>query len=105
MSCARRSWEIRIVGVGAAAERDTTAPSSVVGPLCTGIDQLSGALELPDPRTGDLLAVLDVGAYGFTESMPLFLSHPVPAEVVVSRGVARVARLRQEPGGGSAVVW
>jgi len=95
----------RIVGVGAAAERDRTTPSSVVGPLCTGIDQLSGALELPDPRTGDLLAVLDVGAYGFTESMPLFLSHPVPAEVVVSRGVARVARLRQEPGGGSAVVW
>jgi diaminopimelate decarboxylase len=95
----------RIVGVGAAAERGVTTPASVVGPLCTGIDQLSGALDLPDPRTGDLLAVLDVGAYGFTESMPLFLSHPVPAEVVVSRGVARVARLRQEPGGGSAVVW
>jgi diaminopimelate decarboxylase len=95
----------RIVGVGAAAERSVTVPASVVGPLCTGLDQLSGAVELPEPRAGDLLAVLDVGAYGFTESMPLFLSHPVPAEVVVSRGVARVARLRQEPGGGSAVVW
>jgi diaminopimelate decarboxylase len=94
----------RIVGVAAAAER-AAVPASVVGPLCTGIDQLSGAVDLPEPRTGDLLAVLDVGAYGFTESMPLFLSHPVPAEVVVSRGVARVARLRQEPGGGSAVVW
>jgi diaminopimelate decarboxylase len=95
----------RIVGVGAAAERAVTTPASVVGPLCTGIDQLSGAVELPEPRPGDLLAVLDVGAYGFTESMPLFLSHPVPAEVVVSHGVARVARLRQDPGGGSAVVW
>jgi diaminopimelate decarboxylase len=95
----------RIVGVGAAAERGSVVPASVVGPLCTGLDQLSGAVDLPDPRAGDLLAVLDVGAYGFTESMPLFLSHPVPAEVVVSRGVARVARLRQEPGGGSAVVW
>ncbi len=95
----------RIVAVGAAAERSVAVPASVVGPLCTGLDQLSGALELPEPRTGDLLAVLDVGAYGFTESMPLFLSHPVPAEVVVSGGVARVARLRQEPGGGSAVVW
>jgi diaminopimelate decarboxylase len=95
----------RIVGVGQAAARETVVPASVVGPLCTGLDQLSGAVELPSPRTGDLLAVLDVGAYGFTESMPLFLSHPVPAEVVVSRGVARVARLRQEPGGGSAVIW
>jgi diaminopimelate decarboxylase len=95
----------RIVGVGEAAGRDRLVPASVVGPLCTGLDQLAAAVDLPSPRTGDLLAVLDVGAYGFTESMPLFLSHPIPAEVVVSRGVARVARLRQEPGGGSAVIW
>lgn len=95
----------RIVAVGEAAGRDRLVPSSVVGPLCTGLDQLSGAVDLPSPRTGDLLAVLDVGAYGFTESMPLFLSHPIPAEVAVSGGVARVARLRQEPGGGSAVIW
>jgi len=95
----------RIVGVGEAASREGLVPSSVVGPLCTGLDQLSGAVDLPSPRTGDLLAVLDVGAYGFTESMPLFLSHPIPAEVAVSRGVARLARLRQEPGGGSAVIW
>lgn len=95
----------RIVAVGEAARRDATVPASVVGPLCTGLDQLSGDVELPDPRAGDLLAVLDVGAYGFTESMPLFLSHPIPAEVTVSRGVARLARLRQEPGGGSAVIW
>lgn len=97
--------EHRIVGVGQAAGREPRVPASVVGPLCTGLDQLAGALELPSPHAGDLLAVLDVGAYGFTESMPLFLSHPVPAEVAVSRGVARVARLRQEPGGGPAVIW
>jgi diaminopimelate decarboxylase len=96
----------RIVAVGgAAAARGEAVPASVVGPLCTGLDLLAGEVELPSPRTGDLLAMLDVGAYGFTESMPLFLSHPIPAEVVVSRGVARVARLRQEPGGGGAVIW
>ncbi len=78
----------------------------MVGPLCTGLDVLSAEVSLPDPRTGDLLAVLDTGAYGFTESMPLFLSHPTPAEVVVSDGIARVARVRQEPGSGSsASVW
>lgn len=95
----------RIVAVGKAAGRGALLPASVVGPLCTGLDQLSGAVGLPSPRPGDLLAMLDVGAYGFTESMPLFLSQPIPAEVAVSRGVARVARLRQEPGGGSAVIW
>ncbi len=95
----------RIVAVGEAAGREARTPSAVVGPLCTGIDMLTEAVELPAPRSGDALAVLDVGAYGFTESMPLFLSHPVPAEVVVTGGVARVARLRQEPGGGNAAIW
>ncbi len=74
----------RIVAVGEAARRDTALPTSVVGPLCTGLDMLSLEVSLPALRSGDLLAVLDAGAYGFTESMPLFLSHPMPAEVVVS---------------------
>ena len=96
----------RIVAVGDAARRTDHTPSSVVGPLCTGLDVLAVEVNLPDPRTGDLLAVLDAGAYGFTESMPLFLSHPVPAEVSVSEGIARVARVRQEPGSGpSPSIW
>jgi len=96
----------RIVAVGEAARRTEQTPASVVGPLCTGLDVLAVEVSLPDPRTGDLLAVLDAGAYGFTESMPLFLSHPVPAEVAVSDGIARVARVRQEPGSGlSPSIW
>ena len=39
----------------------------------------------------------NVGAYGFTESMPFFLSHPVPAEVAVRAGRAELIRPRQEP--------
>ena len=53
---------------------------------------------LPPPEPGDLVAVLDVGAYGFTESMPLFLSHPIPAEVAVRGGRAELIRPRLEPG-------
>jgi diaminopimelate decarboxylase len=44
------------------------------------------------------MVVLDVGAYGFTESMPFFLSHPIPAEVVVRGGQAALVRPRLEPG-------
>jgi diaminopimelate decarboxylase len=43
------------------------------------------------------VAVLDAGAYGFTESMPFFLSHPVPAEVAIRRGRAALIRARLEP--------
>ncbi len=96
----------RIVAAGAAAGRTGTVPASVVGPLCTGLDMLAAEVDLPEPVPGDVLAVLDAGAYGFTESMPLFLSHPVPAEVAVSAGIARVARLRQEPSTGAAAsIW
>jgi diaminopimelate decarboxylase len=52
---------------------------------------------LVPPEVGDLVAVLDVGAYGFTESMPLFLSHPTPAEVAVRDGRAALIRPRVEP--------
>lgn len=69
----------------------------VVGPLCTGLDVLATNVELPDVRRGDLLCVMDTGAYGFTEAMPYFLSHPQPAELVASGGRAGVARLRTDP--------
>ena len=49
------------------------------------------------PDVGDLVAVLDVGAYGATESMPLFLSHPLPPEVAIRGGEAWVARPRLDP--------
>ena len=70
---------------------------TIGGPLCTGLDVLARRIQLPALTPGDLLAVQDAGAYGFTESMPLFLSHPTPAEVVLENGVARLARPRIEP--------
>jgi diaminopimelate decarboxylase len=89
----------RVVALGEAgssADRPQ-ATVDVVGPLCTGLDVLATGVPMPSPRTGDLLAIMDTGAYGFTESMPLFLSHPQPAELVASEGRAGVARLRSEP--------
>lgn len=71
---------------------------TVVGPLCTGLDVLARDVVMPEPRPGDVLCVLDAGAYGFTESMPLFLSHPAPAEVGVRGGRAELLRPRIEPG-------
>jgi diaminopimelate decarboxylase len=72
-------------------------PMTVAGPLCSGLDILARQAVLPVAEPGDLVAVLDVGAYGFTESMPLFLSHPIPAEVAVRGGRAELIRPRVEP--------
>ena len=72
-------------------------PVTVAGPLCSGLDVFSQAATMTPPEVGDLIAILDVGAYGFTESMPLFLSHPIPAEVAVRGGRAELIRPRQDP--------
>ncbi len=87
----------RVVVVGTAAGRPADARLDVVGPLCTGLDYLASGVRGPRPRPGDLLAVLDAGAYGFSKSMPYFLSHPIPAEIVVDRGAITVSRERIEP--------
>lgn len=87
----------RVRPVGAAAARAADATADVVGPLCTGIDFLATSIASPTPAHGDLYAVLDVGAYGYAESMPFFLSHPVPAEVIVGGGSVSVSRPRIQP--------
>jgi diaminopimelate decarboxylase len=72
-------------------------PVTVAGPLCSGLDVLAqcAVMALPDP--GDCIAVLDVGAYGATESMPFFLSHAIPPEIVIRDGIATQVRPRIEP--------
>ncbi|HXC16868.1 MAG TPA: hypothetical protein VNV60_05445 [Holophagaceae bacterium] len=54
--------------------------TTLAGPLCTSLDRL-GDVDLPDLQPGDLLAFGMVGAYGFTEAMTHFLSHPVAPEI------------------------
>lgn len=64
------------------------SPCAVVGPLCTPLDMLARATPLPDLAPGDLVAVLQSGAYGLTASPTGFLSHPRPAEILVDGGRA-----------------
>ncbi|WP_028103241.1 pyridoxal-dependent decarboxylase, exosortase A system-associated [Pseudoduganella violaceinigra] len=57
--------------------------ASVVGPLCTPLDLLADQMELGQAQPGDLVVVLQSGAYGATASPAAFLSHPAAAEVLV----------------------
>jgi diaminopimelate decarboxylase len=61
-----------------------TQPTELAGPLCTPIDRLAGAVELPcDLAAGDLLAFANCGAYAKHASPVNFLGHDWPAEVLV----------------------
>ncbi|WP_329562979.1 pyridoxal-dependent decarboxylase, exosortase A system-associated [Streptomyces uncialis] len=57
--------------------------ATVVGCLCTPLDLLGDAVELPHADVGDLIVVYQAGAYGLTASPTAFLGHPAPAEVLV----------------------
>ena len=57
--------------------------ASAVGPLCTPLDVLGDKMALGHAQVGDLIVVLQSGAYGLTASPTAFLSHPAPVEVLV----------------------
>jgi diaminopimelate decarboxylase len=57
--------------------------ASVVGPLCTPLDVLAERMELSVAQPGDLVAVLQSGAYGYSASPHRFLGHPAPLELLI----------------------
>jgi len=56
----------------------------ICGPLCTSLDELSSDVELKETNEGDILCILNCGAYGYTESMPMFLSQTRSKEIVIN---------------------
>jgi len=76
----RKNYPVLVGNRVAGGERETV---SVVGPLCTPLDLLAEGMEMAKADVGDLIVVLQSGAYGLTASPTAFLSHPAPAEVLV----------------------
>jgi diaminopimelate decarboxylase len=68
--------------------------ADVVGPLCETGDFLAQDREMPDVEPGELLAILDVGAYGFVLSSN-YNTRPRPAEVLVHGSKAELIRPRE----------
>ena len=68
--------------------------ADVVGPICESGDFLAKDRKLMKPETGDLLAVMSAGAYGFTMSSN-YNSRPRVAEVMVDGDSYTVIRKRE----------
>jgi diaminopimelate decarboxylase len=69
----------------------------VHGPLCTALDHLGSFTFPANVKPGDSLVFHQCGAYGFTESMPYFLCHDLPAEFVVMKNELSCLRPWQKP--------
>ena len=72
-----------------------TAKVDVVGPICETGDFFARNRKLPEIEQGDLIAILDTGAYGMSISSN-YNSRPRAAEVLVHGKKARVIRRREK---------
>jgi diaminopimelate decarboxylase len=78
------------------AESDATRETvDVVGPVCETGDFFARDRSLPTVKEGDLLAILDAGAYGMALASN-YNTRPRPAEVLVSGKSAKVIRRREK---------
>jgi len=75
-------------------DEPATESCEIVGPLCTPLDTLGRRVALPRIEPGDLIGVLQSGAYARSASPGGFLSHPSPPEVLVDGATHRLVRRR-----------
>jgi diaminopimelate decarboxylase len=71
-----------------------TKPVDIVGPVCESGDFFARDRPLPAAKPGDLLAILDAGAYGMSLSSN-YNTRLRPAEVLVSGSEHRLIRRRE----------
>jgi diaminopimelate decarboxylase len=69
--------------------------ADVVGPVCESGDFFALDRELPEPRPGEVLALMSAGAYGFAMASN-YNSRPLPAEVLIDGDQATLIRRRQK---------
>lgn len=74
---------------------NTLQTVEIAGPLMTPTDILATGVNIAtEVEVGDLVAFFMSGAYAFSTSSQYFLSHPVPAEVLIHKGKAYCVRQR-----------
>lgn len=78
----------------AVREEAGVTEADVVGPVCESADFLLRDGQAPDVASGDLLALLDTGAYGFAMASE-YNGRPRPAEVLVDGVATKLIRRRQ----------
>jgi len=83
----------RIYKVGdTIGEQNITA--DVTGRICENTDRLAVDIPFPDVMEGDLIAIMDTGAYGYAMSHQ-FNTRPRPAELLIDKDGPRLIRARE----------
>jgi diaminopimelate decarboxylase len=83
-----------IIAVTAKASSSSHEVVDIVGPVCETGDFFARDCKVPVLKEGDLLAILDAGAYGMVLASN-YNTRPRPAEVLVSGKTAKLIRRRE----------
>jgi diaminopimelate decarboxylase len=76
------------------ADLETGKPIDIAGPVCESADFLARERMIGTPRQGDVLAIGQAGAYGFSMASQ-YNARPRPAEVLVEGSQATLIRPRE----------
>ncbi|MEH2347525.1 MAG: decarboxylase [Nostoc sp.] len=76
-------------------QADNPFTTDICGNTTYSRDYLGKNCQLPALEIGDIVAILDVGAYGYAMSSH-FLHRPKPAEVLLENGTHRLIRQRED---------
>ena len=90
------SWhDIEVIRDNTIVSRDEMIEQMVVGNICESGDIIARDRMLPEMRRGDLICILDAGAYGWS-MCSTYNSRPRPAEILIcTDGRIKVIRRRE----------
>lgn len=80
--------------INATRMRGGKTKANIVGNICESGDTFGVHREIVTPKEGDILAIMDTGAYGFTMSS-FYNARVKPAEVLIDGDNSRLIRKRQ----------
>jgi diaminopimelate decarboxylase len=75
-------------------ESNSTSVYDITGRICENTDRISENYTLPKIEEGDLCAIMDTGAYGYSMSHN-FNTRPRPAEILINNKNIKLIRKRE----------
>ncbi|HJM96486.1 MAG TPA: diaminopimelate decarboxylase, partial [Candidatus Marinimicrobia bacterium] len=73
---------------------EKTLTVDFTGRICENTDRLATERQFPKTKEGDLVAIMDTGAYGFSMSHN-FNTRPRSSEIILKNGTSMLIRKRE----------